>query len=752
MRTPLRAQPRLTHHSERGLVLIIVAFLAMAAAHIVIIPPYENLDELEHAEVVRHIAVTGRLPVHDDADAKGFHVRQEASQPPLYHILAAAVSRLWSLPTNPHAPTPVPGNVVACGLTGTGYNKTTFIHDPYRVEGDQPPAHITIRVLRALSTTLQLATLAGVWTLSRRVFPTDPVAMMATGIVAFNPQLLLLAAGVNNDNAVIPLVTWGLVLAFDLWDRELSWPRSLLFGAIGGLAALSKLSGAAVLGVGGLALLARLLQKRSSISAIVTHGVAMTIVAAVLVAPWMLRNATLYGDPTALTPMLAKVGTRDAPIALGEARLMTLSFWGQLPCAFYARALYWPYLLLMAGGLVGVLGSWRQLTTRQRAMIAMCSLWFLVIVLAWIRWDTMTAATGGRLLFPAIAALAVILATGWYAWGKRLARLWAAALPVWSIVVLIAGPLAIFAPPNLAPPGHRPAVQDEATFGNEISLQSYAARVTTTPGRCLFTSSAYCGPVLELSLGWQARSAIDEDLTLVIQLVSAAPGATDLRLNYNHWPGRGNLPTSKWPVGPIIEDHYWLPVPPSEVETQAWRVTLAYVDPASDTRLPVAADDEEIGDSLTLAHLRVPGRPPETNSIAALPAAVAYSTGEVSDALRLVGAQVHPGDEGTWTVDLLWECAREVSVDAVTFVHAYDAAGHLLTTGDASPKQGAFPTSLWEPGDRILSRHTLALDAAPTPASVAVGLYLADTGLRLPATLEGDPVPNDAYVAWRGDP
>ncbi len=339
IRLKAKIQSQRTWH---GLGLIVLTFVALTTAWNVLIPPYENLDELEHAEVVRHIVVTGRLPVHDEAEALGFHVRQEASQPPLYHILTAGWSRLLGLPTTPHNPSLVPGDVVACGPAGTFYNKATWKHEPFARDSVWQGASLTLHGQRAFSTLLQVITLIGVWTLARRIFTDGTVAELATVLVAFNPQFQLLAAGVNNDNTVIPLATWGLVVGFDLWDRGPTWRRSLLFGILSGLAALSKLSGLGLIGVGGLALLVRIIERRTSFRVAVAHGLMIVLPAALLLSPWLLRNIRLYGDPTALTPMLAKVGTRGTPIALGEARLMLLSYWGQLPCSFSPRALYWP--------------------------------------------------------------------------------------------------------------------------------------------------------------------------------------------------------------------------------------------------------------------------------------------------------------------------------------------------------------------------------------------------------------------------
>lgn len=729
---------------------MLIAFVALASAWNVVVPPYENLDELEHAEVVRHIAVTGRLPAHGSAEAAGYHVRQEASQPPLYHLLAAGWARLWRLPTAPHDPDPVPAAAVACGPTGTLYGKATWRHDPAAESFPWRDQILTLHGLRAFSTLLQVLTLVATWTLARRVFPRGPVPVLATILVAFNPQFLLVAAGVNNDNAITPLATWGLVLGYDLWDRGPQRWRPWALGVVSGLALLSKLSGLALVGVGGLALLVRLLERRTTLRDTLLQALPMVLLPAAIAAPWLARNLHLYGDLTALSPMLVLVGQRQAPMDWAEVRLMVLSYWGQLPCAFYPRAVYWPYLALTVGGLAGLALRARHLAHRQRRLLALCAVWFGVVVLAWVRWNTITYATGGRLLFPAIGALAVLLAAGWRGLHSRLARVWSVIVPVWALIVLMVGPAAAFAPPPvLSEPGPVPHAVD-ASFGPSIVLHGYDASIRTAPLACALASSAYCSPVLDLTLLWEAREPVDEDLTLVIQLVSPVPGETELRLNDNGWPGHGTLPTASWPVGRVIRDRYRLPLGPTHHPTQAWTLTVGFVNPETGERVPLTVGGAPAGDMASLAQLRVPGTVPPAPDRQGLASPVAFGGDPASGAIVLEDATVAPGTEDTTQITLSWRSEAAVDRDLVTFVHAYDRAGTLLATGDGPPQRGAFPTQLWEPGDRILSTH--ALTTAEGAATIAVGLYDPTSGERLPAARDGVPLADNAAIIWQATP
>ncbi len=84
------------------------------------------------------------------------------------------------------------------------------------------------------------------------------------------------------------------------------------------------------------------------------------------------------------------------------------------------------------------------------------------------------------------------------------------------------------------------------------ALARYSAKVRTPYVACTLVSRTFCGPALELSLDWTTLRPATADYIIVVQLVDADPGSTRLRLNYNYWPGRGNLRTSTWPSNRVI--------------------------------------------------------------------------------------------------------------------------------------------------------------------------------------------------------
>ena len=737
----------------RTLIIIIITFILLALAWNAFVPAYENLDEMEHTEVIRYIAVIGQLPVHSEAEVAGFHVRQEASQPPLYHLLGALWMHLWQLPQGGPEAQSAPGAVVACGDLETLYNKATWYRDPYADEIFSAGHRRTVHSLRLLSTFLQVGTLVGTWCLARRLF-TERLAALATSIVAFDPQFLLVSADVNNDNLVTPLATWGLFVLLTIWqsDRQSlpTFKQLLLLGTLSGLAGLSKLSGLGLLACSGLVLLMLAIRCQVTFRTLLRWWILVSLPAIILMAPWFLRNVRLYGDPTALTPMLAKVGRRGSPIhPFNEFHLMWRSYWGQIPCTFYPRSLYWPWMLLSGVGLLSGMFSYCRLTQNQREGVLGLISWFLVITAAWIRWDMLTPAPGGRLLFPAASAVGVVIAVGWEHLGRSIRRpdlpfkFWLIGLPLLALITLRASLFPVFVPPGQVEEHVIPVEQrSDYTFGDKIALRGYSVRLTRSFLACGLVRSSYCRPTLAITLYWQAIAPIKKNDVMVLQLVALRPGDNTLRYSYNRWPGRGTLPTSAWPVGSIIKDTYRLPLPPTEHVTQAWGVRLGFFDPETKQRLTVRQDGGEVGSLVLLNKIRVSGNEPQCEE--------EYKVGPevlLDDVIALTHAHVET-DTMPWQITLCWESKVSVHEDYTVFVHAYDKVGNLLGTGDAPPMNQAFPTSYWHPEDRIRDAHVLSLDRAQAQR-VVVGLYHPETGARLPAMQAGERLPDDAVVIWR---
>jgi hypothetical protein len=107
----------------------------------------------------------------------------------------------------------------------------------------------------------------------------------------------------------------------------------------------------------------------------------------------------------------------------------------------------------------------------------------------------------------------------------------------------------------------------------------------------------------------------------------------------------------------------------------------------------------------------------------------------------LTQSSIASGANGsTLQVTLYWRCESPLPLDYTTFVHVRNAAGETVAQKDQPPLQGAYPTSLWSPGEIIADKLDLALpgDLPAGTYSLVVGWYDATTGARLPVPDQTD--------------
>ncbi|MBN1889204.1 MAG: glycosyltransferase family 39 protein [Thermoflexales bacterium] len=722
--------------------LIIATYMALALAYSVIIPPFEGLDEVEHFGVVRYVAERGRLPVQAQAGLEDYHVRQEASQPSLYYLLAGPLLRLSRISTHDVQAYLVANPYVTCGTEAVRSNKAVLRHEPLGEAFPWRDTLLALHLLRALSIVLQAFTVAGVYAIARRAFPhRRGVPELATALTAFNPQFLIVASSVNNDNVATPVITWAVYVILLVVQEGLSSRRALLLGGLIGLAAISKLTGLLLVPLAAISIFNfQFSIFKIQLSTVKNAAVAGGIM--LLVAGWWyLRNWQLYGDPTGLAPMLDIVGRRGAiapGLLLSELGLVFRSYWGQFPCAFFDSSPYYAAWALVVGlGFVGVAWGLRREDRPTRLRAVYLAAWLGFVLIGWLRWNMTTPAPGGRLLFSAVGAASTLLAYG-LAWRwPRLGYGGALAAACVGLLALLVWVRPLFAPPPLVDATRiKPQHALQAQFGPAIGLLGYD----------LESESLGPGSYLDITLYWRALQPIAADYTLALQLAALAPGDTRTLLNFNTWPGGGNLPTSAWPLGPVSVDRYRLPLPADTGFTQAWRVQAIVYHAQDGTRLPLSLDGQPAGDTLTLGTRRVAG-----TSLPTLPKdARLVRPATFDQSIALSHAQVSEQADGIH-VSLLWQSLKPLPTNATIFVHAYDLGGALVATGDGPPMGGSFPVSLWQSGDRVLDEHVLVLPATHSldAVQIKVGLYRPEDGLRLAAISEqGEPWPDNAVLVW----
>ena len=109
--------------------------------------------------------------------------------------------------------------------------------------------------------------------------------------------------------------------------------------------------------------------------------------------------------------------------------------------------------------------------------------------------------------------------------------------------------------------------------------------------------------------------------------------------------------------------------------------------------------------------------------------------------VRLLGYNI---ESGFWPGDnihltLFWQCLEKMDKDYNVFTHLTDAKGHIRGQKDNPPVDGFYPTTGWEEGGIVRDQYDIpiSLDAPPGEYQIEVGMYLRETGGRLPV-LDGE--------------
>ena len=730
------------------LLLILIAFCALSATYSIVNPLFESPDEVWHYEYVRWLVEGNGLPRPEDVGHAPWH--QEGSQPPLYYILAAAITAPISTENaaeviryNPHA---------AIGQPGAFGNKNIVAHgaaDGWPWRGVALAAHVA----RFFSILLGAITVVATYGAASIIFAERrAIAALAAAIVAFNPQFLFLSAAVNNDNLVAAcsaVAIWFCVRQLQLSREHATADPSnrqlLLFGLLVGVAALSKLSGLGVAGLVGLTLMV-VAWRVGSFAKLVRWGLIVGGVALAVAGWWYLRNWLLFGDPLALQAMFAILPRRPVPPTATEllARLPGIwrSFWGVWGW-FNIVADEWFYNIYTGLSLIGLLGlalaaplhrlyrasqnRARQTSIRRDSwMILLLLIWVTVMLLSLWRWAQMRYPQG-RLLFPGLSAFAILLAWGVLNWFPlRWRQMIAAGLAVALFGIAVLPPARWIAPTYAAPDvmadigaigtvaigtaaaGTVPNPL-EVAFGSELALRGYA----------LSASELRPGERLTVDLFWQASAEIAQDYSVFVHLTDESD---ILQVQNDSYPAAGALSTSDWPIDSLIPDQHQLRFPETVPVPARLRVDVGLYDFESGQRLVVGetngADHWTIG-YVSLLPQEGDGSLPHSTFI------------NFDEQIALVGFEfdrrvMQPGE--TLNLTLWWEALRQPALNYKVFTHLILPPEATWAQMDSDPQRGAAPTSGWEPGQRIEDAYALTL-----PESAPEGVYFVEIGLYDPA-------------------
>jgi hypothetical protein len=434
---------------------------------------------------------------------------------------------------------------------------------------------------------------------------------------------------------------------------------------------------------------------------------------------------------------------------LAEFQGFRMSYWGVFG-GFTIAASEWVYQIydgLVVAGIVGWgMLAWRNRRnwrTGQIPMILTLLLWVAVVWVLLIRWTSQTHASQGRLIFPAIAAVAILLAYGLAGWagGKWRTRIalglgsalfvLAAAIPFWFI-------RPAYAKPPLLTTEQVPAsaVPSDVVFGGTLRLLAHELpQDTVRPGEEL--------PVVAY---WQSVAPTDRNLSVFAQLWALGKENLSLAGMTASYPGQGAYPTSLLKVGEVVKDTYRVPVEISATAPSLLQVHLGLFEYGGEDEgaLPTVNGAGKPASGM-VGTVRLLPRKPESYDISHL------SRFDLGGQAALLGYDVsserlRAGE--TVTVTLYWQALSHMADDYKAFVHLVGPIPEerIAAQSDKVPLDGAWPTWAWEPGYPVRDEYRLDLPADLPAGSyeLRAGLYRPDDGWRVPVQGSPEPVSDSA--------
>jgi uncharacterized membrane protein len=362
-------------------------------------PPFEAPDEADHLKYVTFVASQGRLPIQR---AEYPEVRGEGHQHPLYYVIAAAVPKLLTedgrIDANKEEN---PASVLA---GGKGEAVPKLLSTEFYSSSEQTAFYV-LRLLNALFAALTVL----VTGLAARLILPKQLQLWPPLFVATLPQFQFICGSVSNDAFAALL---GAVVVYQAVRalREPGLQRWVVLGLCVGAAVLVKKSNFIYLPLC-FVLPLFLPGKRPALK--FAGGVAVG--AAVLIGPLVYRNFSLYGDLMAsgmethtLKPLVQPKSLFSTYFLRGFPLSVLRSFHAQfgwmnvqIPVVF---PVFFYGILLMP--MAYVRRSARELKAQLPAIF--CAAACVLSVLALVYYNLSFEQPQGRLLFPALPALALL--------------------------------------------------------------------------------------------------------------------------------------------------------------------------------------------------------------------------------------------------------------------------------------------------------------------------------------------------------
>jgi hypothetical protein len=379
-----------------------------------------------------------------------------------------------------------------------------------------------------------------------------------------------------------------------------------------------------------------------------------------------------------------------------------------------------------------------------------------------VQWILVSGGLQGRLLFPAISALAVLLIAGWTSLAPYRWQSVAAAIPVVGLALLAIATPFVTISPAYARPATLPSTDlpsdvtlVDLTYADRVKLIGYHVSPSPTrrfplpthrspSGKGELQAAAHPGDQVDVTLYWQVLDPIPSDFSVFVHLF----GRDRQRIGtIDTYPGLGNFPTSQWEAGKVIPDVYPIRIAPDAASPTLVTVSVGWYD-FHGSREGIHALDS-LGNPTTTA-----GVFKLTPQVWPKPKPIYELNTNFSDIITLSGYDIQLESNNLY-ITLYWHCDTPPTADFTVFMHLVDTDGNIIAQMDQPPLNGDYPTSVWESGEVIQDNLTLSLptaepsqnEARPDKLWLRVGLYRSDNGARLPVFDAAGQVIGDAVTS-----
>jgi hypothetical protein len=234
------------------------------------------------------------------------------------------------------------------------------------------------------------------------------------------------------------------------------------------------------------------------------------------------------------------------------------------------------------------------------------------------------------------------------------------------------------------------------------------------------------GETLLVSLYWEALRPLDAEYHSFVHLLD---GEGQVAARSDRQPGGVYYPTGMWRPGERLRDDHLLALP-DDLPAGVYRLLVGMYALTDDGTL------QPLGEPAVIGQVGVKTEVPTEPGDVGQPVGASFG-GQI----ELLGYAALPREEGL-ALTLYWRGLQPVDADYTVFVHLLDGAEQVIAQHDDQPQGGAYPTSVWDPGEVVVDEHLLLLpvDLPAGPYPLRVGLYLLGSGQRLPVEGGADSV------------